>query len=179
MPFLYPAITTLGEANVTTPVRSTSQKSIVKVKLPPVRGIHFGVYTNPPVQVRSCSGASLLLGNCSIMVSGSATSWSGLVGLPGGPKIALGANPTKWAGPRTNQNGPYNSSIEGSRKPSPQVLRRVSWSSNGCQRAPTLGTNALVSLFNHDSKRAPAVNSREWNPGIFHFGLKTGMSTSE
>src|SRR5438477_169615 len=52
--------------------------------------------------------------------------------------------------------------MDGSRKPSPQVLRRVRLSSKGCQRTPTLGTAAFVSLFSHSSYRTPAENSNEW-----------------
>src|SRR5919204_709524 len=113
----------------------------------------------PPVQVRSCSGAMDLLGNCTTVVSGSGTSWSGFVGLPGGPKVAVGANPMKWAGAITPRLGPYNWTMDGSRKPSPHVLRRVRLSSKGCHRTPTLGTAALVSLFSHSSYRTPAENS--------------------
>src|SRR5215471_11364220 len=81
-------------------------------------------------------------------------------------------------GPRRNLVGPNNWAIDGSRKPSPQVLRIVSCSSNGCQRTPTLGTAAFVSLFSHSSYRTPAVTSNEWKPGMFHLGLKIGMSAS-
>src|SRR5439155_14604083 len=102
-----------------------------------------------------------LLGNCSMVVSGSATSWTGFESLPQGPNTATGAQPTKCAGPRPNLRGPYNCTMDGSRKPSPHVLRRVRLSSNGCQRTPTLGTAALVSLFSHSSYRTPAENSNE------------------
>src|SRR6266513_6256108 len=126
----------------------------------------------PPVQVRSCSGRMFLLGSCSTTVSASATSWSGFVGLLGGPKIAEGANPTKWAEASVNLTGPYNWTMDGSRKPSPQLLRMVRLSSNGCQRTPTLGTAAFVSLFSHPSYRTPAVSSSEWKNAMFHLGLK-------
>src|SRR6266508_1982789 len=132
----------------------------------------------PPVQVRSCSGRMFLLGSCSTVVAGSATSCRGFVGLPGGPKIAEGANPTKWAEASVNLLGPYNWTMDGSRKPSPQVLRRVRLSSKGCQRTPTLGTAAFVSLFSHSSYRTPAENSNEWKPGKCHLGLKTGIRVS-
>src|SRR5260370_22946203 len=73
--------------------------------------------------------------------------------------------------------GPYSSVSEGSTKPSPHVLRSVSCSSNGCQRTPTLGTNEFVSLLKA-SNRLPAANSSEWKNGIFHLGLKMGLSVS-
>src|ERR1043166_411326 len=99
----------------------------------------------PPVQVRSCSGRMSLLGSSSTGVSGSATSWSGLLSLPQGPNLATGAQPIKWAEANVNLLGPYNWTIDGSRNPSPQVLRSVRLSSNGCQRTPTLGTAAFRS----------------------------------
>src|SRR4029453_13463525 len=89
-----------------------------------------------------------------------------------------GENPMKVAGPRRNLRGPYSWVSDGSRKPSPQVLRRVRLSSNGCQRTPTLGTHAFVSLFSHSSYRTPAENSKEENPGMWYFGLKIGMIVS-
>src|SRR5204862_2384458 len=145
-PALYWLTINEGARNMATPVRSTSQKSTVNVKLPYRGGIHLGVQTNPAVQVRSCSGARFLLGSCSMVVSGSATFWSvPACSVPGGE------NPTKCTGPSKNLSGPYNWTIEGSRKPSPQVLRMVNCSSNGCQRTPTFGTAAFVSLFNHSS----------------------------
>src|SRR5213595_702831 len=108
-----------------------------------------------------------------MVVSGSATFWSvPACSVPGGE------NPTKCTGPSKNLSGPYNWTIEGSRKPSPQVLRMVNCSSNVCQRTPTFGTAAFVSLFNHSSYRTPAVNSREYNPGMLNLGLKIGKSAS-
>src|SRR5438552_9008106 len=92
--------------------------------------------------------------------------------------LAPGAHVVPPIGPRRNLRGPYNCTPDGSRKPSPQVLRRVRLSSTGCQRTPTFGTAALVSLFSHSSYRPPAENSSERNPGMFHLGLKTGMSVS-
>src|SRR5437660_11427329 len=113
-----------------------------------------------------------------MIVSGSTTSCTGLLLLPQGPNIATGAQPTKCAGPKRNLRGPYNCTPDGSRKPSPQVLRSVRLSSNGCQRTPTFGTAALVSLFSHSSYRTPAETSNDYNPGMFHLGLKTVMSVS-
>src|SRR5438874_6117100 len=132
----------------------------------------------PPVQVRPCSGPSFLLGSCSIVVCESSTSWTGLLSLPQGPKTASGAQPVKCDGRRANLVGTYNWTMDGSRKPSPQVLRRVRLSSKGCQRTPTLGTAAFVSLFSHSSYRTPAENSNEWKPGKCHLGLKTGIRVS-
>src|SRR5438105_1115277 len=105
----------------------------------------------PPVQVRSCSGARFVSGTYTTVVSGFFTVCNGLLALPGGPKTAAGANPTKLVGASAKTVGPNNWPIEGSRKPSPQVLRMVRLSSNGCQRNPTLGTNAFVLLFFHAS----------------------------
>src|SRR5206468_9955126 len=121
---------------------------------------------------------SFLLGSCSIVVCDSSTSWTGFLSLPQGPKTASGAQPTKCDGSTRNLRGPYNWIMDGSRKPSPQVLRRVRLSSNGCQRTPSLGTAAFVSLFSHSSYRTPAENSNEWKPGMRHLGLKIGMSVS-
>src|SRR2546428_13953694 len=115
----------------------------------------------PPVQLRSRSGSSLLLGSCSIVVCGLGAYCTGLSSLPQGPNTFTGAQPTKCVGPRRNLRGPYNWTMDGSRKPSPQVLRRVRLSSKGCQRTPTLGTAAFVSLFSHSSYRTPAENSNE------------------
>src|ERR1041385_9313888 len=100
----------------------------------------------PPVQLRSCSGCSCVFGNCSTDVSGSITSCCGLLALPGGPKTAVGANPTKCAGASSDRCGPNNCTRDGSRKPSPQVLRMVRLSSNGCQRTPTLGDRKSTRL---------------------------------
>src|SRR5437660_1715404 len=118
----------------------------------------------PPVQVRSCSGWRALLGCCSTVVSGLVTLWK--VGFEGSQGVLMnplgpGAHVVPPTGARRNLLGPYNCTMEGSRKPSPQVLRRVRLSSNGCQRTPTLGTAALVSLFSHSSYRTPAENSSE------------------
>src|SRR5207302_7319697 len=110
---------------------------------------------------RSCSGWSCLFGSCSTVSSGLVTSTAGLPGLPQGPKRATGAHVVPPIGARRNLLGPYNCTIDGSRKPSPQVLRKVRLSSKGCQRIPTLGTAALVSLFSHSSYRIPAENSSE------------------
>src|SRR6266567_2236125 len=115
----------------------------------------------PPVQVRSCSGCRFLLGSCSTVVSGLPISWTGLLALPQGPNTDTGAHVVPPTGARRNLSGPYNCTMEGSRKPSPHVLRRVRLSSNGCQRTPNLGTAALVSLFSHSSYRTPAENSNE------------------
>src|SRR6266704_4313165 len=95
-----------------------------------------------------------------------------------GPNTATGAHVVPPIGARRNLLGPYNCTMDGSRKPSPQVLRIVRLSSDGCQRTPTLGTAAFVSLFNHSEYRTPAENSSEWNPGIFIFSLKIGTSVS-
>src|SRR5437667_4803338 len=114
----------------------------------------------PPVQVRSCSGCSALLGRCSMVVSGLVTSWEFSHGLLIKP-LAPGEHVVPPIGPKRNLVGPYSWTIDGSRKPSPQVLRRVRLSSNGCQRIPTLGTAAFVSLFSHSSYRTPADNSSE------------------
>src|SRR5437773_7347796 len=119
-----------------------------------------------------------LFGNWRTNVSGSSASWTGFVSLPQGPNTATGAQPTKFAGASRPLVGPYNMTIDGSRKPSPQVLRRVRLSSKGCQRTPTLGTAAFVSLFSHSSYRTPAENSNEWKPGKCHLGLKTGIRVS-
>src|SRR6266567_8534149 len=104
----------------------------------------------PPVQERSCSGWRFLLGRFSMVVSGLVTLWK--LGFEGSQGVLInplapGAHVLPPSGPRTNLRGPYNWTMDGSRKPSPQVLRRVSCSSNGCQRTPTLGTAAFVSLF--------------------------------
>src|SRR5213594_2098337 len=115
----------------------------------------------PPVQVRSCSGWRAGLGSCSTVSSGLVTCWTSLVGLLQGPNTATGAQVVPPIGARRNLLGPYNCTMDGSRKPSPQVLRSVRLSSNGCQRTPNLGTAALVSLFSHSSYRTPAENSNE------------------
>src|SRR5438552_16449016 len=103
-----------------------------------------------------------------MIVSGSTTSCTGLLSLPQGPNNAVGAQPTKCAGPRRNLRGPYNCTPDGSRKPSPQVLRRVRLSSNGCQRTPNLRTAAFLSYLIHSSSRTPSPNSTAQNPGTFH-----------
>src|ERR1700757_2861196 len=115
----------------------------------------------PAVQERSCSGCRFLLGICSTVVSGFLMSWIWLLALPHGPNTATGAHVVPPTGARRNRLGPYNCTMEGSRKPSPQVLRSVRLSSNGCQRSPNLGTAALVSLLNHSSYRTPAEISSE------------------
>src|SRR5205807_5268154 len=122
----------------------------------------------PPVQVRSCSGCRALLGRCSMVVSGLVVSWK--VGFEASQGVLIkplapGAHVVPPIGPRRNLVGPYSWTMDGSRKPSPQVLRRVRLSSKGCQRIPTLGTAAFVSLFSHSSYRTPAENSNEWKPG--------------
>src|SRR5213080_2907337 len=107
-----------------------------------------------------------------MIVSGSVVSWqvgsSGVQGTPPGPvrgvimnPLGPGARVGPAIGPRRNLRGPYNCTPDGSRKPSPQVLRSVRLSSNGCQRTPTFGTAALVSLLSHSSYRTPAENSNE------------------
>src|SRR5215469_16057754 len=126
----------------------------------------------PPVHVRSCSGWRNLLGGCWIVASGLVVSTQvgslGVHGTPFGPVRGTLINPLGPGGrvkppigPRRNTVGPYNWTSDGSRKPSPQVLRRVRLSSNGCQRRPTLGTAAFVSLFSHSSYRTPAEISNE------------------
>src|SRR5437762_6384210 len=73
---------------------------------------------------------------------------------------------------------PKRDASDGSMKPSPQVARMVSCSSNGCQRMPILGTRTLVSLFLKSSKRPEALNSSEYAPGIFILGLVIGICVS-
>src|SRR5437588_6764164 len=100
-----------------------------------------------------------MLGGCCTVSSGLPIGCTGLVALPQGPKTPTGAQIVPPTGARRNLCGPYNWTMDGSRKPSLQVLRMVSCSSNGCQRTPTFGTVALVLLLNHSSYRTPAVNS--------------------
>src|SRR5207247_8578901 len=118
------------------------------------------------------------LGRCSMVASGLVTSWK--VGFEGSQGVLInplapGAHVVPPIGPRPNLVGPYNWTMDGSRNPSPQVLRRVRLSSNGCQRTATLGTAAFVSLFSHSEYRTPAENSSEENPGMLNLGMNTGM----
>src|SRR6266480_6906207 len=123
----------------------------------------------PAVQLRSCSGWRSLLGCCSIVVSGLVVSTHvGSSGVQGITVVGILINPLGPGGrvrppmgPSRNLLGPYNWTMDGSRKPSPQVLRMVRLSSNGCQRTPTLGTAAFVSLFSHSLYRTPADSSSE------------------
>src|SRR5438094_3669295 len=114
----------------------------------------------PPVQVRSSPGLRFLLGRFSMVVSGSVISAAAAQGTK---KPLTGGHVVPPIGPRRNLRGPYNWTMDGSRKPSPHVLRMVRLSSNGCQRSPTLGTAAFVSLFSHSLYRTPADSSSESN----------------
>src|SRR4051812_11491844 len=113
----------------------------------------------PPLKVRESSGCKLGLLDMTVVVSGSLV-----------PRKLVGARPVVGEA--------YNSKSDGSRNPSPHVLRIVSVSSKGCQRSPNFGTRTLVSLFLKTSKRAAAVNSSEWKPGTALSGLKIGTLVS-
>src|SRR5437879_6634630 len=100
----------------------------------------------------------VLLGRCSMVASGLVTSWK--VGFEASQGVLIkplapGAHVVPPIGPRRNLVGPYSWTMDGSRKPSPHVLRRVKLSSTGGQRIPTLVTAAFGWVVSHSSYPPP------------------------